>query len=96
MKTTFLLPIAAFAASLPALAHAEEAMPKSSFTRDGVTYSYTMETKGKLKVLRGTDGAKTFALWVRDNHVTGTYGSGSVDFYLANGKADPAEVLAAR
>lgn len=96
MKSFRFIAAAALAASFPALAHAEGAAPQNSFTRDGVTYTYTVETKGNLKVLRGTDGAKSFALWVRDNHVSGTYGSSSVDFYVPKGKQGVGDLLAAR
>lgn len=97
MKTfRFIAAAAIAAAAIPTMAQAEPAAPASTFTRNGVTYTYTVETKGALKILRGTDGDKTFALLVRDNHVSGTYGSGSVDFRLPKTKIGQAEVLAAR
>ena len=96
MKTFRFIAAAALAASFPALAHAAGAGSASSFTRNGITYNYTVETRGSVKVIRGNDGAKDFALWVRDNHVSGIYGSSSVEFDLAKDKQAEAQLFGAR
>ena len=85
MFKTLIAAAALFA--IPAVASAEEA-PKASFSYNGVTYSYTTETKGDLRVLRGTadQGRQDFVLRVSKYGVTCNFGSQPVDFSLRDVK----------
>jgi hypothetical protein len=59
--------------AIPTVASAEAA-PKQSFSYEGVDYSYTVETKGDVRILKGTaeKGAVPFELRVAKGNVTGT------------------------
>lgn len=53
-----------------------------SFTRDGVTYTYTSTTKGDVQVLKGvvTTTGESFHLVVRKGWVTGNAAGANVSF----------------
>ena len=80
---------------LPAVAYADEA--PTTFTNDGVPYSYTVETRGNVRILRGSafDGREPFELEVSKREVTGTFDGKAVEFPLRDGH-DAAQAVASR
>nr|WP_047168564.1 hypothetical protein [Sphingomonas sp. Y57] len=84
MKTIFALAILSSVAAAPAVAE--------SFTRDGITYDYTVRSAGKATVISGTvvTSGQPFHLRLRDGRVTGRVGFRQVSF-----RADPAAVAGA-
>lgn len=72
---------AAVLLGVPAVALAGE----RSFTRDGVTYVYTSEQRGKSTVILGKafPGGSSYSLTVRGRRVTGVVGGNPVAFTIA-------------
>lgn len=70
------------------IAPAAHAAEDTSFTHDGVTYSYTTEVKGNEKIVRGTAyaGNVPFELHIRKKTVTGTFNNRPVDFSVSEVK----------
>ncbi len=66
---------------VPAAAYADDAAP-IHFTQNGVDYAYTVETKGDVRIVRGSayNGIVPFKLRVTKTGVTGTFDGESVDF----------------
>lgn len=77
--------LAAAAFALPVAAQAEEA---KTFTRAGVTYTYTSEQSGKATVLAGTADGRAFRLVVNGKNVTGHFGGMPVSFTTADVKSE--------
>ena len=76
MKTLF---AAVALAAVPTLAHADE-----SFSYKGSTYTYSVEEKGDLRILRGTadKGRVPFVLKISKSGVSGSYDGQPVEFSL--------------
>jgi hypothetical protein len=75
--------LAASAALLPTLAHAED----HAHERDGVSYVYTVSTQNGRTVIAGTaDRTTPFRLVVRGQRVTGEYNHKTVEFSLRDVK----------
>lgn len=74
MKTFLALAILSSVATAPAMAE--------SFTRDGVTYSYSVRTVGAATLISGTivNSGQAFRLRLRDGRVTGQVGTWPVSF----------------
>ena len=74
MKTFLTLAILSSVAAAPAMAE--------SFTRDGVTYNYSVRTVGPATLISGTivNSGQAFRLRLRDGRVTGQVGAWSVSF----------------
>lgn len=82
----------AAAASLPAVAHAEDKV----IERDGVRYEYNVKTEKGRTVITGTaDRLTPFRLIVRGDRVTGEYNGKQVAFTVQDAKRE-AEALAVR
>jgi len=92
MKMFQILP-AALAATVisPAFAHEEPV----TFSRDGVSYTYTVETVGTRRIIEGraTPGAP-FRLVVSGNRVTGEANGVPVSFRVKSKATEPATDLA--
>jgi len=73
---------AALVLAAPAVASAET--QPDSFAYKGVSYSYTTETKGEEKIVRGTAyaGKVPFELHIRKKSVEGTFNDRPVAFTL--------------
>jgi hypothetical protein len=58
---------------------------QASFTHEGERYVYAVETKGDLKIIRGTTErtGRDFVLYVSDKKVTGTVDNQYVSFPLS-------------
>lgn len=76
----------------PAIAKSE----KTSFTRDGVSYTYSQSKVGNSTVVRGvsTPGS-SFYLVIRGNRVTGTADGVPVSFQLSDVKGSEESVAVA-
>jgi hypothetical protein len=74
MKTFLTLAILSSVATAPAMAE--------SFTRDGVTYDYSVRTVGAATLISGTivNSGQPFRLRLRDGRVTGQVGAWPVSF----------------
>jgi hypothetical protein len=66
---------------VPAAAYADDAAP-IHFKQNGVDYTYTVETKGNVRIVRGSanNGLEPFKLVVSKTGVTGTFDGRNVDF----------------
>lgn len=88
MSRTLLIAAAALL-PLAVPAHASE----RAFTRDGVTYTYTVTPKGDATVIEGrATGGSRFHLVVRDGWVSGFSGTTRVSFRAPQGNSDPLAV----
>ncbi|MCP3731159.1 hypothetical protein M9978_12040 [Sphingomonas sp. MG17] len=86
MTKTLILAAALFA--VPAAASASE----RSFTRDGVTYTYSSAQKGANTVITGkTSTGSAYTLTVRGKRVTGLVGGAPVSFTIAKPLAGAVE-----
>ena len=74
MKTIFTLAILSSIAAAPAMAE--------SFSRDGVTYTYTVKSAGEYQVISGKELAtgRDFRLRVKGDKVSGRFGDRTVSF----------------
>lgn len=92
-KTVFAA-VALFA--VPAVASAEAA-PKQTFSYDGVDYAYTVETKGDVRVLKGSadKGSVPFELRVAKGGVSGYINNSPVSFSLKDVQPLNAKLLVA-
>lgn len=92
-KTVF---AAAALFALPTVASAEAA-PKQSFSYDGVDYAYTVETKGDVRILKGTaeKGSVPFELRVAKSNVSGYINNAPVSFSLRDVQPLNAKLLVA-
>ena len=73
--------LAATAVSLVAVPAAAQASEARQFSHEGVNYTYTTTQKGKVTVINGhTSAGVPFRLFVKDEHVTGTYNNRPVSF----------------
>lgn len=74
MKTFLTLAILSSVATAPAMAE--------NFTRDGITYDYTVRTVGEATLISGTivNSGQSFRLRLRDGRVTGQVGTWPVSF----------------
>lgn len=81
MFKTVLAAAAATLAIAPAVAHASEAR---QFSHEGVNYTYTTSQKGEVTVIDGrASTGEPFRLYVKGQHVTGTFNNQSVSFTRA-------------
>ena len=87
---------AALVLAAPAVASAEA--QADSFAYKGVSYSYTTETKGEEKIVRGTAyaGKVPFELHIRKKSVEGTFNDRPVSFTLNDVKKLGINVEAAK
>lgn len=76
---------------LPIAAHADET-GQQSFTRDGVSYVYTVSVQDDQRVLTGTADRIPFRLVVRGGYVSGDFNSRPVQFSLRDVKRTNQEV----
>lgn len=83
--------LAAGALLLPIAAHADET-GRQSFTRDGVSYVYTVSVQDDQRVLTGTADRIPFRLVVRGGYVSGDFNSRPVQFSLRDVKRTNQEV----
>lgn len=83
--------LAAGALLLPIAAHADET-GRQSFTRDGVSYVYTVSVQDDQRVLTGTADRIPFRLVVRGGYVSGDFNSRPVQFSLRDVKRINQEV----
>lgn len=91
MFKTVLTAAVATLAVAPAMAQAGEVR---QFSQDGVNYVYTTEHKGEVTVINGrTSAGAPFRLYVKAQHVTGTFNNHPVNFTHA--ETDHAGALAA-
>jgi len=57
----------------------------TTFTNDGVRYTFSETDMGSYTLINGRDSAgKRFRLVVRGGYVSGTYGTATVDFRVRN------------
>ncbi|MDF7775764.1 hypothetical protein P1X14_10945 [Sphingomonas sp. AOB5] len=88
-----------FAAAAATLAFATPAMAQdavTSFTQDGVSYTYTTKKVGELTVIEGrTAPGGEFRLEVRDGRVRGTMNSMPVSFAVPVRKASGSQIASA-
>lgn len=85
MSRLFFVAVAAAATfASPAMAHDRE------FSRDGITFKYSVEQDGDTRILRGrASEGSTFRLTVRGDRVSGVFGASRVAFSVpASAKAD--------
>ena len=87
-----------FFAAAALLAVPTAAIADESFIYQGVNYTYTVETKGDLRILRGSadQGARPFVLKVSKSDVSGTFNGNQVEFSLKDVKPLAGKVLAVR
>ena len=80
------LTVALLAATVAAPAFAAE---KTSFTHDGVTYSYTQEKVAGSTILKGTsDAGESFRYVIRNGRVTGDNNGVAVRFSVEDATSD--------
>jgi hypothetical protein len=90
MRMSYVIVSAAAAALLATVASAEPAAPSKSFERDGMTYVYTVSTKGERTMINGRrfpDG-KRFSLTVNNGRVSGVSGGMPVSFRVADATSE--------
>lgn len=83
LHSSFSIAAAALLLAAPAVASAAET-GADNFAYKGVNYSYTTETKGEEKIVRGTAyaGKVPFELHIRKKTVEGTFNDRPVSFTL--------------
>lgn len=83
LHSSFSIAAAALLLAAPAVASAAET-GADNFAYKGVNYSYTTETKGEEKIVRGTAyaGKVPFELRVKNKSVDGTFNNRPVHFEL--------------
>jgi hypothetical protein len=88
----FIAPVAVMAESL-----AKPIPVQSSFSHDGERYIYQVETKGDVKIIRGTTErtARDFVLYVSAKKVTGTVDNQYVSFPISEVKLAQKELILA-
>lgn len=90
------LVIAAIAAVVAAPSFAEQKAPaESSFVHQGVTYIYTAETKGSVRIIKGkTSDGEYFTLRATPRQVSGDFGQRAIAFPTKSVKPIGLEVAA--
>ncbi|MBH0114290.1 hypothetical protein I5E68_15195 [Novosphingobium sp. YJ-S2-02] len=80
-KTVFATATLVLAAA-PAVAQADDAR---NFSHEGVDYAYTSEKKGNVTVIEGkASGNVPFRLYVKGDHISGTFNNRYVSFSKAD------------
>lgn len=90
MKMLYTLIAAGLFFTAPVAAIAAEA-ETTAFEHDGMTYVYSVTTKGKARIIRGVEEktGKPFKLYIANGRVRGTVDSHPVEFSLRDVKKLP-------